>query len=142
MQIISNHQLPIEPAMEWKITIHQEDKFIEVVTKGVADKDGSLEMAKEIAKVMRANRYTKAIIDHRAIEKVSGEIIDIYDRPKLFRMIGIVLGIKIAEVINPEHLAHFRFFETVCINRGYRFSIFYERAEALRWLFGKSDTVS
>jgi hypothetical protein len=128
--------------MEWIITIHRDHKYLEVVTKGVADKDGSLEMAKEIAKGLRTNRLTKAVIDHRAIEKVSGEILDIYERPKLLRMIGIVLGIRIAEVIKPEHIAHFRFLETVCINRGYRFSLFYERATALAWLLGKDNTVS
>lgn len=120
--------------MEWEIIIHREHKYIEFVTKGVADQAGSLSMAKKAAEIMRKNRLTKVIIDHRKIESVSGNVKDIYERPKLFRLIGVILGIKIAEIINPDHLAHFRFLETVCVNRGYSFSIFYDRATALQWL--------
>jgi hypothetical protein len=120
--------------MEWEIKVHRELKYIEFVTKGVADSEGSLEMAKTIAETMRKKRLTKVIIDHRNIESVSGKIIDIYERPKLFRLIGVILGIKIAEIINPDHLTHFRFLETVCVNRGYVFSIFYDRVTPLEWL--------
>ena len=120
--------------MEWDITLHRENAYIEVVTKGMADHESSLEMAKAIAKTMRTNRYTKVLIDHRNIEKVSGKVVEIYERPKMFKIIGVILGIKIAEIIKPDHLEHFRFLETVCINRGYKFSIFYDKAAALNWL--------
>ena len=123
--------------MEWEIIIHQAHNYIEVVTKGVADKDDSLEMAKIITKTMRSNRFAKAMIDHRSIEKATGNIIEIYERPKLFRVLGVALGIKIAEIINPDHFEHFHFLETVCRNRGYNFSIFYEKISALEWLLEK-----
>jgi hypothetical protein len=122
--------------MEWEITLRLDQNYIEVVTRGVADKDGSLTMAKTIAETMRKNQVTRALIDHRNIEKVSGSVADIYERPKIFRFIGMILGIKIAEIINPEHEKHFKFLETVCVNRGYKFSIFYERTPALEWLLG------
>lgn len=120
--------------MEWEITIHFEKKYIEILTRGIADNDGSQNMAKTIAETMKKNRLTKVLVDHRNIEKVSGSVIDIYERPKLFRIIGVILGIKIAEIINPDHYEHFRFLETVCVNQGYRFSIFYDRKTALEWL--------
>ena len=110
--------------MEWEITIHKDHKYIEIITGGVLDKDGSMEMAKTIAETMRHHRITKALIDHRNVSDVSGKIIDVYERPKLFRLIGVILGIKIAEIVNPDHIKHFRFLETVCINRGYKFSVF------------------
>jgi hypothetical protein len=122
--------------MEWEVTIHHDNKYIEIVTKGIADKDSSLAMAKTIAETMRHNRFTKVLIDHRNIEKVTGEIIDIYDRPKLFKIIGVILGIKIAEIINQDHLEHFKFFETVCVNQGYKFSFFFDKTNALQWLIG------
>jgi hypothetical protein len=122
--------------MEWEVTLHFEHKYIEIVTKGVADKDGSLNMAKTIAETMRKNRLTRVLIDHRNIEKVSGSAIEIYERPKLFRIIGVILGIKIAEIVIPDHFKHFEFLETVCINRGFKFSIFFDRTTALEWLLG------
>jgi len=120
--------------MEWEIRIHNEEKYVEVITKGVADKDGSLNMAKIITETMQQNRITKVLIDHRNIESVSGEIIEIYDRPKLLRIIGIILGVKIAEIIKPDYMKHFSFFETVCINQGFKISIFQEYSPAIEWL--------
>ena len=120
--------------MDWKIAINDEFKYVEVITGGIADKDDSLNMAKAITHVMKANRITKALIDHRNVESVTGNIFDIYDRPKLFRIIGIVLRIKIAEIIKSEHLEHFKFLETVCVNQGYRMSTFQEKEKALTWL--------
>jgi hypothetical protein len=120
--------------MEYEIRIYNEEKYIEVVTKGAADNDSSLSMAKTIKETMQQHRITKALIDHRNIESVSGKIIEIYDRPKLFRIIGVVLNVKIAEIIKPDHVKHFSFFETVCVNKGFKISIFQERLPALEWL--------
>jgi hypothetical protein len=122
-------------SMEWKIIIHESPRYLEVITSGIADKDSSLEMAKAISENMRKNRITRALVDHRQIEAVEGKIVDIYDRPKIFWLIGVILSIRIAEVIKPEHVRHFSFFETVCLNHGYKFSIFQERGPAERWLF-------
>ena len=120
--------------MNWDITIDERNKYVEIVTKGIADKDGSIEMAKTIAETMRHNRLTRALIDHRNITSVSGDEIDVYERPSLFRLIGTILGIKIAAIIKPEHKEHFGFLETVCLNRGYRYMVFFDKIDALKWL--------
>ena len=120
--------------MEWEITIHQDNKYLEIVTKGEVDKDGSLEMAKKIAEIMRQHRFTKALIDHRNVTTISGNVIDIYERPRLFRIIGVILGIKLAAIINPVHVKHFKFLETVSVNQGYKYSVFFDRSNALEWL--------
>jgi hypothetical protein len=120
--------------MEYEIRLHNEEKYIEVITSGIADKDGSLNMAKIIKETMQLHRITKVLIDHRNIERVSGETIEIYDRPKLLRIIGVIWNIKIAEIIKPDHVKHFSFFETVCINQGFKISIFQEKLPALEWL--------
>ena len=131
-QINRNSSIGIK--MEYEIRIYNEEKYVEIVTRGVADKDGSLSMAKTIKETMQQHRMTRALIDHRNIESVSGETMEIYNRPKLFRIMGVVLNIKIAEIIKPDHMKHFRFFETVCINQGIRLSIFQEKTPALEWL--------
>ena len=120
--------------MEWEITVQCDTNYIEIVTKGIADNEGAIRMAKAIAETMKKHKIKKALIDHRNVSMVSGSVADVYERPKLFRLIGVLLGIKIAEVIQPIHYDHFKFLETVCVNRGYRFAIFYDRNEALNWL--------
>jgi hypothetical protein len=63
--------------MEWSIVLHDEDGYVEIITGGIADSDGSLNMAKAIAHKMRSHRITKALIDHRNIEAAVGNISDI-----------------------------------------------------------------
>ena len=120
--------------MEWELIVHKKDKYIEIITQGIADNDGSINMAKCITETMRKNRITKGLIDHRNITGISGNTIDIYYRPKALKLLGLILGVKIAEVIKPEHIEHFRFFETVCRNQGFALSIFQEKKKALEWL--------
>jgi len=120
--------------MEWDIVIHDEDGYVEVITSGLADTDGSLNMAHAIKGTMRSHRIMKVLIDHRNIEDVAGDSFDIYDRPKIFRLIEVILRIRIAEIIKPEHLDHFGFFETVCRNQGFKLSVFQNKDKALAWL--------
>jgi hypothetical protein len=120
--------------MEWNITIQSKEGYAEIVTSGIADGDSTIDMAKAIAQTMRSNRVTRALIDHRNVESVLSGTSGIYNRPKIFRFIGLTLGIKIAELIRPEHEDHFKFFETVCINQGYKLAVFQDKDKALEWL--------
>ena len=120
--------------MKWKIIVHDKDEYIEVTTSGVADGDGSRNMAKAIAHTMRTHRINNALIDHRDVESVISNTMDIYHRPKIFRLIGAILRIKIAEIIKPEHVEHFKFFERACLDQGYQLSVFQDKDEALAWL--------
>jgi hypothetical protein len=118
--------------MEWEITIFK--KYIEISTKGIADKDSSMAMAKAITNEMRKNKITKALIDHRNLESVTGNVFDIYERPKILRFIGAILRIRIAEIVQPKHREHFKFLETVCVNQGFQLFIFQEKDQAIKWL--------
>ena len=120
--------------MEWTINLDQENRYAEIVTAGIADRDGSLAMAKAAAAAMSKNKIKKMLIDHRNIDMIAGSTTAIYQRPKEFNDMGMMPSIKVAEVVKPEHEEFFNFLATVCLNRGYRFSIFYDRTAALEWL--------
>ena len=120
--------------MDWEIIINEKDRMIEVITSGQADRDSSLKMATAINKIMWKHRIKKVLIDHRNISEVSGDITDIYYRPRILRIIGAIFTLRIAELIKIEHLEHFRFFETACKEQGFQISIFYEREIAINWL--------
>jgi hypothetical protein len=120
--------------MEWDIVFHDKEGYVEIITRGIADGDGTIDMAKALAQTMKNNRVTRALIDHRNVESVVGGTSGIYNRPKIFRFVGLTLGIKIAEIIRPEHAEHFKFFEAVCHDHGYRLSVFQDKDEALTWL--------
>ena len=114
--------------------MNEESQYAEIATKGIADRAGSLAMAKAISTALRKNKITRVLINHRNIRAVSGSATEIYHRPQEFKKIGVIQNIKVAEVVKPEHKEFFRFFETVCMNQGYRFSIFDDREPALEWL--------
>ena len=120
--------------MEWQMCIRKEEGYGEVITKGFADHESSIAMAKDIAQYMRKNKIKRVLIDHRLIEGVSGSTVKIYQRPAIFRMIGVLMNIRIAEVIDPKYIKHFRFFETVCMNQGFHVSVFQDPTAALEWL--------
>jgi hypothetical protein len=118
--------------MEWEITTHK--NYIEISTKGVADKDSSMAMAKIITHEMRKNLIKKALIDHRNLVSVTGNAFEIYERPKFLKIIGAIFQIQVAEIVKPEHREHFKFLETVCVNQGFKFQVFEEKCQALKWL--------
>ena len=117
--------------MEWTITLDEENKYAAIVTRGIADRDGSLEMAKEISMILGKEKIKRILVDHRNISSVSGKPVDIYSRPKEFKEIGAIPGIIVAVVVKSDYKAFFRFFETVCVNRGYVFSTFDDKKSAL-----------
>ena len=47
--------------MEWAITLNEEKRYAEVVTTGVADRRGTLEMAKDIAAFAREKKIRKLL---------------------------------------------------------------------------------
>ena len=120
--------------MDWTIIIHAENQYAEIVTSGVADNRGSLEMAKAIPIALSNYRIKKVLIDHRNISTVAGNVADVHSRPKKFPQIGVILGIKVAEVVKPEHEMFFKFLEMVCVKRGFKFSVFNDKETALDWL--------
>jgi hypothetical protein len=120
--------------MEWTITLNEENQYAEIVTRGLADRNGSLQMAKEISRILSKMEFKKLLIDHRNIDEVSGGIVEVYQRPQELKEIGIIPGIKVAEVIKSEHKAFFQFLETVCVNRGISFLTFEDKKSALSWL--------
>jgi hypothetical protein len=120
--------------MEWTITLNKEEPYAEIATSGIATRRESFNMAKEIAVTLGEEKIKNVLIDHRNISAVSGDAMDVYYRPVEFQKIGMFLGIKVAEMVKPEHREFFNFLETVCVNRGYRFRIFDDRQSALDWL--------
>jgi hypothetical protein len=120
--------------MKWTVSFLEEQKIVVIQTRGVADGPGSLEMAQTISKTMAPSQAKLCLIDHSALESVSGGPGEIYYRPKGLTDMDVPTGVKIAEVVLAAHREHFRFLETVCRNRGFDFRIFDDRESAIQWL--------
>lgn len=120
--------------MKWTITLNEENQYAEIVTSGIADRDGSREMAKEISMILSKAKIKKVLIDHRNISAVSGKILEVYHRPSELIEVGTPRDVHVAEVVKEDHKAFFSFLETVCVNSGFIFSTFEDKQSALEWL--------
>ncbi|HNY51504.1 MAG TPA: hypothetical protein PLV50_09085 [Smithella sp.] len=120
--------------MEWNIVVNEEHQCAEVTTRGIADKDRSLNMAKSIINEVKTRQIRKILIDHRNLEDVIASTLEIYDRALLLKDSGAATAVKIALIVKPEHFEQFKFFETVCVNRGFLISIFQDKEKAMTWL--------
>jgi hypothetical protein len=120
--------------MEWTTSYQPDHQIVIIQTQGIADEASSLEMAKSISKSMQEYKVTRCLIDHSAISSVTGDVIRVYNRPKILRGIGVPRHIKIAEIVLLDHRVHFGFFETVCRNNGFDFLMFNDRESAIEWL--------
>jgi len=120
--------------MEWTVSFLSDKRIVVIETRGDADDAGSFEMAKSIPKAMIKYKTLRCLIDHSAIQSVSGNVSEIYNRPKRLINIGIPFKVKIAEVVLPLHKEHFGFLEMVFRNRGFDFCIFNDRELAIQWL--------
>ena len=120
--------------MEWTISFQSDQQIVIIETRGDADGESSLEMAKEISKAMTKYKTKRCLVDHSAINSVSGSSIGIYYRPQKLNRIGIPSEVKIAEVVLPAHREHFGFLKSVCLNYGFSFLIFDDRESAIQWL--------
>ncbi len=120
--------------MDWTFTLHAEEGYLEVTTRGNANRETTLAMAQTIAREAPKHQVKRILIDHRNISEVNGEVVDVYHRPRQLGENYNIHKVKIAELIIEEHTDFFRFFETVCLNRGFDFAIFTRRKDALGWL--------
>jgi hypothetical protein len=120
--------------MEWTISFLSDQQLVIIRTQGIANGTSSIEMAKAISKTMAEYKVVRCLIDHSAIESVSGNVAEIYYRPQELREVGIPSKVKIAEVVLQEHKEHFDFLETVCRNRGFDFRVFNDQESAIQWL--------
>jgi hypothetical protein len=120
--------------MEWNSSFLQNEQIVEIKTFGDADQASSLEMAKSISQTMMQYKATRCLIDHSALQSVSGTSVDIYYRPQGISNTGLPSGVKIAELVNPAHKSHFGFLEYVCRDNGFDFRVFESRELAMQWL--------
>ena len=96
-----------------------------------------MKMAKALADAMRTHQMKKAIIDHRNVDYIIGNTAAFQDRPNAFSGAGPNLGIRIAEIIRPEHAGHFKYLETIFERMGHQVSVFRKKEEALTWLLAE-----
>jgi hypothetical protein len=120
--------------MEVKISYLPDQKIVVVKTSGEADAKSSSEMIRSIMLSMKEHRSIRCLLDHSEISFVSGKTMEVFNRPEEMIKTGLPLNVKLAAVIPEIYEDHFKFLETVCVNRGISYKVFKHIESAINWL--------
>ena len=93
--------------------------------------------AQDLAKKNNTNLF---LIDDSELED-AGLLHDLYNLPALYEELGVDRVSKVALLLPRLSAAaaeDARFYETICVNRGWLVKVFTERQEAINWLTNKN----
>jgi hypothetical protein len=120
--------------MDWEISFDEKENILLVKTSGVLDMASSKALTKECIEIIKKKNYRRCLVDTRKITSQKLGTLEIHSFSNLFAELDFPRDVRLAEVTLKEYAKDFGFFETVCNNRGYMVSTFYEIEPALQWL--------
>jgi len=130
-----NAKLPSEDKiMDWEILFDEKENILSVKTHGVMDTVTHKAMIRDCLDFIKQKSYHRLLIDNREITSQNIGTFDIHSIPQVFTDLGFPSNLRIAEVAIKKYAGDFGFLETVCRNRGFMVSAFYDIESALQWL--------
>ena len=121
--------------MPYKIHIHTEREFIEVVYSGPVTPDEVLEVDSKTIKLERKNVPNLYLSDFLNAN-LTFSILDLYNKPSTWTKRGFNPLNKLAIISTNfgKQWEDLKFFETTSLNQGLNVKIFSNREDALDWL--------
>jgi hypothetical protein len=120
--------------MNWEVSYDEKENILFVKTYGILDVKTNTAMTKECIEMVKEKNCSRWLIDNRKITRQAFGTLDIHSLPTLYDELGFPRHVRLAEVTLKEYASDFSFYETVCRNRGYMVSVFYDVESALQWL--------
>ena len=120
--------------MDWEISFDEKENILFVKTHGIMDTATNKTMIKEFLEVIKKKNCRRCLVDNREIESQKIGTLDIHSIPAIFDEFGFPRDLRLAEITLKKYANDFSFFETVCHNKGYMVSAFFDVESALQWL--------
>ena len=120
--------------MDWEILFDEKENILSVKTHGILDMASSKALTKECIEFLKKKNCHRCLIDTTEITSQNLGTLEIHSFPSLFDELGFPRNTSLAEVTLRKYAKDFGFFETVCRNRGYVVSTFFDIESALQWL--------
>ena len=121
--------------MPWDVTYVADTHIVVISGSGRLSSQDARRLVEQAALLMNANGATRFLCDY---SDAVGEAttLDIHDLPEFQEKLGTPKSVKIALVLprTGHKVEDFRFYETVCRNRGYDCKGFSAREAAVKWL--------
>ena len=124
--------------MAWQVQYLPDQEIILVENSGDLTHQDFKDQSRDVAVLSEATQVFRILSDNTEMHTRIGTA-DIYEFPKIYREAGLSARSKIAVLISAEdtRIDDFKFYETVCLNRGYQSRIFFDDELALGWLRGE-----
>ena len=121
--------------MAWNIQYLPDQEIILVKNSGKNTYEDFIDRARELATLSEEIQVFRILSDNVEMETEMGTLA-IYELPRIYQEVGLSIKNKIAVLISPQDtgIDDFKFYETVCMNTGYRSKIFFRYEDALEWL--------
>ena len=121
--------------MNWEVSYFPQSRVVTVKSRGFIPLDDFPERLRQAVRTARENQTHCFLFDDTEFD-TQASTLTIYELPKLYAEAGFTRHDRIAVVISPHDtgLDDYQFFETVCVNQGFRVKLFFDLSEACQWL--------
>jgi hypothetical protein len=121
--------MPIEVGYE------DANDLVRVAYLGPCTMDDYLKGTINVVALLRRHQTDRCLIDLRHLDNRAG-LDRIFDLPRAYHVLEVPGNVQIGILTAPGHKDErtIRFYETVCINRGWWAKIFFDEKKALDWM--------
>ena len=120
--------------MKWVITPLLDKQTILINTEGVVNETSLYALLSEALETALKHNYSRCLIDLSRINGTRLGVSSIYDCASKISGLTPHRRTRIANIIPGPFFEEFKFFETVCINRGLQVSTFVHKEPGIQWL--------
>jgi hypothetical protein len=121
--------------MPYEIDYLEDEKIVTIKNRGEILFEDLLEQTKEALELARRKNATLFLSDNILLEN-KAKTFEIYELPKIYDELGASRNNKLAVLIRKggHTTKDARFFETICLNRGWNVRLFTSYDDAKAWL--------
>ncbi|MCG8336401.1 MAG: hypothetical protein MJE63_17985 [Proteobacteria bacterium] len=114
---------------------NEKDNFVFIKGYGELSTEEYQNGSMEIVSLLSKHRSQRLLVDNSLIDN-QASIAELYQLPDFFKCIGLPKSTKVAYFIDMAvpSAEEFKFFETVCRNKGYYINLFQTFVQAVNWL--------
>ena len=122
--------------MAWRVLYNSSIDIVEIINEGIFTSEDLFAEVTAGYDLAMEKGTLKFLIDTTRREKLKVSVFDFFRVPKMFSKMPELRKARFAVLlpIGKNYNESARFFETVCLNRGYLVRIFKIREEAEEWL--------
>ncbi len=122
--------------MPWRVFYNSTTDIVEIINEGIFTSEDLFAEVTAGYDLAMEKGTLKFLVDTTKREKLKASVFDFFKVPKMFSKMPELRKARIAVIlpIGKNYDEGVRFFETVCLNRGYLVHTFKAREEAEEWL--------